>query len=120
MLLLDQRTYKRSTGNLFSYSQVKMEGELRALFKAADKDGNGTLSREEIMVMILKESHKFFFTEKDVEGALQKMDADSDGKITCQGKKNSGFFKIINFNLFFISEFITVIKNMFPFPDEIK
>ena len=78
-----------------------MEGELRALFKAADKDGNGTLSREEIMVMILKESHKFFFTEKDVEGALQKMDADSDGKITCQGKKNFGFFKIINLQFIF-------------------
>ena len=79
-----------------------MEGELRALFKAADKDGNGTLSREEIMVMILKESHKFFFTEKDVEGALQKMDADSDGKITCQGKRIPDFS---NHNFRFIFHF---------------
>ena len=63
-----------------------MEAELKAIFKLADKDGNGTLSPEEIRTQLLSPSPNKKITEKEVEIALKELDLDSDGKVSCQGK----------------------------------
>ena len=65
-----------------------MEAQLKAIFKAADKDGNGTLSPEEIRTQLLTPSPYKKITEKEVEIALKQLDLDSDGKVSCQGNSN--------------------------------
>ena len=91
-----------------------MEAELKAIFKLADKDGNGTLSPEEIRTQLLTPSPYKKITEKEVEIALKELDLDSDGKVSCQGK----FLKFFNFLLSFFygfeifAEFIEVITKI--------
>ena len=75
-----------------------MEAELKAIFKLADKDGNGTLSPEEIRTQLLSPSPNKKITEKEVEIALKELDLDSDGKVSCQGK----FLTEKNFSIFFM------------------
>ena len=83
-----------------------MEAELKAIFKLADKDGNGTLSPEEIRTQLLSPSPNKKITEKEVEIALKELDLDSDGKVSCQGKflteKKIGKF----FNFFMVLKFL--------------
>ena len=93
-----------------------MEAELKAIFKLADKDGNGTLSPEEIRTQLLSPSPNKKITEKEVEIALKELDLDSDGKVSCQGKfltekkiwKTFQFF--YGFEIF--AEFIEVITKI--------
>merc|ERR1711884_447970 len=70
-----------------------MEGQLKAIFKAADKDGNGTLSPEEIRTQLLTPSPYKKITEKEVEIALKQLDLDSDGKVSCQGNSYHFLFR---------------------------
>ena len=70
-----------------------MEAQLKAIFKAADKDGNGTLSPEEIRTQLLTPSPYKKITEKEVEIALKQLDLDSDGKVSCQGNSHHFLFR---------------------------
>ena len=70
-----------------------MEAQLKAIFKAADKDGNGTLSPEEIRTQLLTPSPYKKITEKEVEIALKQLDLDSDGKVSCQGNSYHFLFR---------------------------
>ena len=70
-----------------------MEAQLKAIFKAADKDGNGTLSPEEIRTQLLTPSPYKKITEKEVEIALKQLDLDSDGKVSCQGNSYHFLFQ---------------------------
>ena len=93
-----------------------MEAELISIFVKADKDGNGTLSREEIRTQLLSPSPNKKITEKEVEIALKELDLDSDGKVSCQGKfltekKIWKFFQFFyGFKIF--AEFIEVITKI--------
>ena len=70
-----------------------MEAQLKAIFKAADKDGNGTLSPEEIRTQLLTPSPYKKITKKEVEIALKQLDLDSDGKVSCQGNSHHFLFR---------------------------
>ena len=61
-----------------------MEAELISIFVKADKDGNGTLSREEIRKLV-ENSSNCKINDKEVETAFKQLDLDSDGKVSCQG-----------------------------------
>ena len=75
-------------------NQVNMEAELISIFVKADKDGNGTLSREEIRKLVETTSN-CKITDKEVETAFQQLDLDSDGKVSCQGNSNHFSFQRI-------------------------
>ena len=65
-----------------------MEAELISIFVKADKDGNGTLSREEIRKLV-ENSSNCKINDKEVETAFKQLDLDSDGKVSCQGNFSS-------------------------------
>merc|ERR1711884_547084 len=75
-------------------NQVNMEAELISIFVKADKDGNGTLSREEIRKLVETTSN-CKITDKEVETAFQQLDLDSDGKVSCQGNSNHFLYQRI-------------------------
>ena len=81
-----------SNSPLSRRNQVNMEAELISIFVKADKDGNGTLSREEIRKLVETTSN-CKITDKEVETAFHQLDLDSDGKVSCQGNSYHFLFR---------------------------
>ena len=59
-------------------------GELKAAFKAFDKDGNGYISRAELTEVMRKSGDKL--SEDEVDGMIRKADLDKDGQVNYEGK----------------------------------
>jgi calmodulin len=53
--------------------------ELREAFKVFDRDGTGTISREELRAVMISLGESL--TEKDIDEMLKEADTDGDGQI---------------------------------------
>ena len=56
--------------------------ELREAFKVFDRDGTGTISREELRAVMISLGESL--TEKDIDEMLKEADTDGDGQIDCE------------------------------------
>lgn len=56
--------------------------ELREAFNVFDRDGTGTISREELRAVMVSLGESL--TEKDIDEMLKEADTDGDGQIDCE------------------------------------
>lgn len=95
---------------------------MRSIFAAREFDKSEFLTQDEIRQLMMvhtrlpgEEKPNEKITEDEVELALQALDLNHDGKVSCEGKSQSGFGGIlkINFSLFLIAEFIEAMVAKF-------
>ena len=95
---------------------------MRSIFAARESDKSEFLTQDEIRQLMMvhtrlpgEEKPNEKITEDEVELALQALDLNHDGKVSCEGKSQSGFGEIlkINFSLFLIAEFIEAMVAKF-------
>ena len=65
--------------DLSAYSPAQLGKYMQKLFKIADKDGNGTLDRQELTELLGWSG--FEFAVKDIEDLMAKADKNKDGVI---------------------------------------
>jgi len=63
------------------HEEIQMDDHIRDLFKLYDKDGDGTITRDELILFL--NSIQRPFKEEDLNELLKNLDRDKDGKITC-------------------------------------
>ena len=62
--------------------QSDSDAELRAAFDVFDKDGNGTISADELRSLMKSIGEEL--TDQDIDEMLKEADKDGDGTIDCQ------------------------------------
>ena len=63
-------------------SHTDQEAELRAAFDVFDKDGNGTISAEELRQLMKSIGEDL--SDKDIDEMIREADKDGNGEIDCQ------------------------------------
>jgi calmodulin len=58
------------------------EDEIQALFRVLDQDGNGTISADELTLVMTYDGEKI--TDKEVEELIKEADSDGDGEINLE------------------------------------
>ena len=58
------------------------EDEIHALFRVLDQDGSGTISADELMLVMTYDGEKI--TVKEVEELIREADSDGDGEINLE------------------------------------
>lgn len=75
----DESSAKAITSN----DPAALEIAIREMFKAADKDSNGLLTKDELKNQIVENTNKHMEEgKKEAEEAFQEVDADGNGKVT--------------------------------------
>ncbi|KAE9553008.1 hypothetical protein FO519_003769 [Halicephalobus sp. NKZ332] len=75
----DESSAKAMTSN----DPAGLEIAIREMFKKADKDSNGLLTKEELKNQIIENTNKHMEEgKKEADAAFQEVDSDGDGKVT--------------------------------------
>ena len=62
--------------------QTDSDAELRAAFDVFDKDGNGTISADELRHLMKSIGEEL--TDQDIDEMIKEADKDGDGNIDCE------------------------------------
>ena len=63
-------------------NRTDTEDEIHALFRVLDQDGSGTISADELMLVMTYDGEKI--TVKEVEELIREADSDGDGEINLE------------------------------------
>ena len=64
------------------YKMTDCEDEINNLFRVLDKDGNGSISADELRFVMTYDGEKI--TDKEVEELISEADSDGDGEINLE------------------------------------
>ena len=97
---------------------------MRSIFAARESDKSEFLTQDEIRQLMMvhtrlpgEEKPNEKITEDEVDLALQALDLNHDGKVSCEGKSQSGFRGILKI-IFFLLSFAEFIEAMVAKFDE--